>query len=161
MDLFDEPSPEQIAAASLIWQEAESLRIGSLPYGSYLDEQRHGFVQTVSRSDAWLTVAVRDAQVAGLIGGLRPAADRPAAVLAYVAVAVAQRRRGIGRVLVRHASQRARTMGVSAMVLTVFATNEAAQRLYESAGWVRTGRTESTPIDDELLIEYRLDLPSQ
>ena len=159
MDLFDEPSPEEIAAASLIWQEAESLRIGSLPYGSYLDEQRHGFVQTVSRSDAWLTVAVRGSEVVGLVGGLGPSPDRPAAQLTYIAVKSAHRRRGIGRALVRQAAARGVAMGATAIFLTVFETNAGAQRLYESAGWVRTGRKESTPIDDELLIEYRLELP--
>ncbi len=154
--MIDAPTPDEVTAASSIWREAELLRVPSPPYDSYLEDQRLGFIDTVSRADAWLTVAIVGSDAVGLVGGLRPGTDQPAAYLGYIAVDVSHRRRGIGLELMRHASTRAAEMGASVMLLTVHETNAEAQRLYERVGWLRTGRTESTPIDQEQLVEYSL-----
>lgn len=52
-------------------------------------------------------------------------------------------------------------MDASALLLTVHKTNTAARRLYERCGWLPTGRNESTPLDDEPLIEYSIELPAE
>lgn len=158
MRFTDQASGAQIEAASWIWFEAESNRITSTPYASYLDEQRTGFVSTVSREDAWLTLATLGADLVGLVGGLRPTNEEPAAQLGYLAVDVRQRRRGIGDALMRRAASRATEMGAPTMLLTVHESNHIAQRVYERAGWRPTGRRQTTPIDGEGLLEYVLEL---
>lgn len=159
LELIDEPPMVAVEEASWIWRQAESLRVTSVPYDSYLEDQRRGFLDSVSRSDAWLTVAVCDSKAIGLVGGLGPSADQPALYVGYVAVEVSHRRQGHGNRLLQHASARAAQLGASSLVLTVHETNRAARSLYELVGWSPTGRHEATPIDQELLIEYELTLP--
>ena len=155
--VVDAPSTVQIEESSHIWYEAESLRISSPPSETYLDEQRRGFVDAMSRVDAWLSVAVGERDVVGLVGGLSPTSERPDAYLAYIAVALPHRGRGIGNMLLRHAATRAHALPAERMLLTVHRTNTGARQLYERAGWRPTGRHQTTPTD-ELLLEYVLDL---
>lgn len=56
------------------------------------------------------------------------------------------RKRGVGRMLLRAAEQRALMDGVLRLDLTTAHTNHAAQRLYESTGWQR----------DEVFVAYTL-----
>lgn len=158
VQLIDDPSASEIDAAARIWQEAESLRVRDVPYGSYLEDQRCGFVDTMTRVDAWLTVAVCSSEVIGLVGGISPSTDAPTAYLGYIAVTVAHRRLGLGRMLLLHAERRATLMPAEQMLLTVHESNSDAQHVYEQAGWSRTGTTSTTPLSSELLIEYTLDL---
>jgi ribosomal protein S18 acetylase RimI-like enzyme len=60
----------------------------------------------------------------------------------------AARQRGVGRQLVQAAADEARARGAVSLVLSTARTNSAAQRLYESLGWVR----------DEEFYEYNLTL---
>jgi ribosomal protein S18 acetylase RimI-like enzyme len=60
----------------------------------------------------------------------------------------AVRHAGIGRGLMRAAAEEARQRGAVSLVLSTAKSNRAAQRLYESLGWVR----------DEDFYEYNLRL---
>ena len=60
----------------------------------------------------------------------------------------AARQRGVGRHLMEAAAEEARRRGAVSLVLSTARTNRAAQRLYESLGWVR----------DEEFYEYNLRL---
>jgi ribosomal protein S18 acetylase RimI-like enzyme len=161
VSLIDEPSHHQIEIAAELWFQAESLRIPSPPYESYLEDQRRGFIDTVTRQDAWLTIALDGQSVIGLVGGLCPTESQPASYLGYVAVDLSHRRKAVGSFLMRHALARAAQMDASAVLLTVHETNIAARRLYERCGWLPTGRSESTPFDDEPLIEYSVEVPTE
>jgi ribosomal protein S18 acetylase RimI-like enzyme len=60
----------------------------------------------------------------------------------------AARQRGVGRRLMEAAAEEARQRGAVSIVLSTARTNQPAQRLYESLGWVR----------DEEFYEYNLRL---
>lgn len=156
--LIDEPDSAQRELAARVWRAAEEARIGGEPRTGYLDAQEQGFVETMERSDAWLTVAVANELVVGCVGGFAAGASRATAYLAYIAVDASLRRRGIGGALMSHAEARARRAGAERIELTVHADNAVPRKLYERAGWELTGRTERTPADDELLVEYARDL---
>jgi ribosomal protein S18 acetylase RimI-like enzyme len=156
--LVDRPSTADIEAASWIWIAAESRRVVTVPYETYLEDQRAGFVTTMARMDAWLTLAARGDEIVGLVGGLRPTPDEQAAYLAYIAVDSAQRNQGIGEALIFRAVGRGTEMRARTMLLSVHESNIAARSLYEKTGWSTTGRSETTPIDDEPLLEYSLQL---
>ena len=61
------------------------------------------------------------------------------------------RRSGVGRALVDAVCEWARERGAKRVRLGVTVTNEAAIRLYESCGFVATGRTEPLPHTPSLL----------
>lgn len=69
-------------------------------------------------------------------------------VLYDLFVAPAARRGGVGRRLMAAAAEEARRRGAVSLTLSTARTNVAAQRLYESLGWVR----------DEDFYEYNLRL---
>lgn len=156
--LVDEPDQARSRAAARLWRAAEEARVPAPPYETYLDDQERGFLETLGRAQAWLTVATLAGAVVGCAGGLpAPAGDDagpPTMSLAFLVVADAHRRAGIGRRLVRRAEHRARSAGSARMVLTVFEGNDPARALYEALGWECTGRTERTPLGDEMLVEY-------
>jgi ribosomal protein S18 acetylase RimI-like enzyme len=69
------------------------------------------------------------------------------------------RGRGLGRTLLSHAIHWARDRGCQAIVLDTSTAMTAAQRLYESAGFSRTGtRTEAGANDSRCEVLYRLVL---
>lgn len=72
----------------------------------------------------------------------------PTCVLYDLYVDPAARQRGVGRCLMQAAAVEARRRGAVALVLSTARSNRAAQRLYESLGWVR----------DEDFFEYNLRL---
>jgi ribosomal protein S18 acetylase RimI-like enzyme len=158
LKLVDQPSTAEIEAASWIWIAAESIRVVTVPYESYIEDQRAGFVRTMARTDAWLTLAARGDEIVGLVGGLRPTPEEHAAYLAYLAVGIGHRNRGIGKALISRAIARGTEMRAGTMLLTVHESNVGARRLYEKTGWSTTGRRETTPIDDAPLVEYSLEL---
>lgn len=72
----------------------------------------------------------------------------------------AYRGRGLGRDLLAHAIAWAEGRRCGSIVLDTSTTMTAAQRLYEAAGFVRTGtRTEVGGHDSRCEILYRLELP--
>ena len=152
-DFPDEPS---IRAASRIWRDAESTRVGAAGAGRYLDEQQNGFVEAVGRPDAWISAAIENGVVVGCVAGF-PAPDRTeerAMLLAFLVVDPASRRSGLGRLLVSHAEERTRSAGFDRLILTVHEDNAPARALYERCGWEPTGRTQRTPVANEVLLEY-------
>jgi GNAT superfamily N-acetyltransferase len=152
-----------VAAAARLWVRADERRAGRTFDTEYARAQEAGFSETVERPETWLAVARAGGEVIGLVGGF-PATDDdglpiPAlAYLAWVAVAPPQWGEGIGTQLLDHAAERARRSGCTAVTLWTHTDNERARRVYERAGWHATGATMRTPVGDEELLEYRLDL---
>ena len=88
-------------------------------------------------------VAVQDGQVAGytyagIEGHDWMALRGPAGVLHDIVVDPAQRRRGVGRMLLDASVAALRSLGASQLVLSTADQNERAQRLFASAGFRRT-----------------------
>jgi RimJ/RimL family protein N-acetyltransferase len=87
-------------------------------------------------------VAVADGRVVGYVKVARwnqlESTDHVRMILGLV-VDPTVRRRGIGRALVDAAVERARGQGARRLRLHVFGPNEAARRLYESAGFAVEG----------------------
>lgn len=72
-----------------------------------------------------------------------------------LAVAPGHRRKGIGRRLVRAALRHAHSLGACRAFLEVRASNEAAQRLYASLGFIGTGLRRgyySAPAEDAVIM---------
>lgn len=156
--------PTTIEQAARLWVFADEAR-AAVPFeGQYADEQATGFVETLRRPGAWLAVAWAGDELVGLVGGF-PADDddgNPAAGVSYLAwLAVAPDRwgSGIGDRLLAHAEQHAAVSGSVALTLFVHADNARARSVYERRTWSVTGRTQRTPLTDESLVEYRIDLP--
>ena len=85
--------------------------------------------------------------------------DGPVAELKRMYLYPGHRGRGLGRQLLDRAVGWARGAGCRAIVLDTSAEMDAAQRLYESVGFVRTGtRTETGTVDSRCEVLYRLDL---
>lgn len=159
----DVTDPAVARVAAQMWVAADEARARRTIPARYVDQQRTGFVETAARPDAWLAVASEAREVIGLVGGF-PATDdegRPidgVAYLAWIAVVPTRWSRGIGDRLLAHAEERARRSGNRAIELWVHGDNSRARRAYERRGWRHSGRTMRTPVDDEELVEYRLDL---
>jgi ribosomal-protein-alanine N-acetyltransferase len=75
-----------------------------------------------------------------------------------VAVAPQERQRGIGRALVDHLLGQARATGIAKLLLEVRASNAAAIRLYESAGFTRFNVRDRYYGDGEDAVEMVLAL---
>jgi ribosomal protein S18 acetylase RimI-like enzyme len=99
-------------------------------------------------------LALVDGRVAGyaLIGGARtPEASAHVLMLRGLAVDPQLQRRGVGRALLDAAVEEARSRGAHKLSLRVLSTNEAARRLYETAGFEVEG-----VLRDEFLLDGRL-----
>ena len=70
-------------------------------------------------------------------------------------VAPTHRKLGIGRLLVNHMIDWARTHDAVTLHLTVTSCNQAAMRFYERLGFAMTGRTEPYP-NDATLLEFEM-----
>ncbi len=75
-----------------------------------------------------------------------------------LAVAPEARGRGVGRTLTTWCLDRARAEGCSAVALSTLPEMDAAHRLYESIGFLRTPDRDWFPAPDVALITYRLQL---
>jgi len=64
----------------------------------------------------------------------------PQAFIAYMSVEPGMRRAGVAAELLRHTEQSARDLGMPYIALMVTEENEAARRLYESAGYITERR---------------------
>lgn len=162
--IVDQLGPADIGAAADLWLVVDEARSGR-PFGSgYIREQRAGFIAAASRPDAWLIVAKDGDDLVGLVGGFPFAAagdlatTGPRTHLGWLAVTPTRWGHGVADALMQAAEDGARRSGVDHIVLSTHADNGRARRFYERRGWTLTGNTERTPQDNELLIEYRLDL---
>ena len=96
--------------------------------------------ERLQRADSTLLIAVTQgvgcgfAQLYPSFSSVRAA---PIAILNDLYVAPSARRRGVGRALLDAAVEAARASGASLVKLSTALNNAPAQRLYESAGWVR------------------------
>jgi ribosomal protein S18 acetylase RimI-like enzyme len=78
--------------------------------------------------------------------------------LRLLAVAAAARGQGVGTALVEECMRRARRAGASALGLHTSESLQAAIRMYERMGFVRTPEGDFQPNGAELVMAYRLPL---
>mgnify|MGYP001164668533 FL=1 len=107
--------------------------------------------ERLSRGESVVLLAEHDGTALGFVQMYPTFSSLRAArtfVLYDLFVDPAARQRGVGRRLMQAAADEARTQGAVSLVLSTARTNSAAQRLYESLGWVR----------DEEFYEYNLRL---
>lgn len=105
-------------------------------YGSFLGTQ-------LENSEVTILVAQQGAAVIGYVYAALEGYDYmalrgPAGVLHDIVVDPEHRRRGVGRMLIDAALAFFRSRGAPRAVLSTAARNEAAQRLFEQAGFRRT-----------------------
>ncbi len=111
-----------------------------------------------SYQGAW--VAIDNDGVVGSVA-IRLLDDGKIAELKRMYLQPEYRGRGLGRALLNHAIHWARDRGCRSIVLDTSTAMTAAQRLYESAGFARTGtRTETGAHDSRCEVLYKLDLAS-
>jgi GNAT superfamily N-acetyltransferase len=121
-------------------------------YPRYWPAKPARFLRAQGETDAWVAeldgrvvgqVALHRAEGEPVLALAQEATGLPAerlAVLARLLVHPDVRGRGVGRALVRTATQRARATGRRA-VLDVLKSTTGPARLYESEGWTRLGPT--------------------
>ena len=81
------------------------------------------------------------------------------AQITNLVISPAARRRGMGRLLLKHLLERAAAEGCRAVTLEVRGRNQAAQALYQKAGFAVQGRRPNVytaPADDAVLMEKKL-----
>jgi ribosomal protein S18 acetylase RimI-like enzyme len=100
------------------------------------------YAVAVERDEVW--VAVVDEELAGFVV-LRPAAGD--LLLENVAVDPVLQGRGVGRMLLDLAEERARRLGLNGVRLYTNAAMTENQRLYETRGYVETGRVHEEGFD--------------
>jgi ribosomal-protein-alanine N-acetyltransferase len=110
------------------------------------------FVAFLSRDTARILVAVRGAEVVGyaIVAWVLDEAE-----LANIAVAPAERGRGVGARLLDEGLAQLASLGVRAVFLEVRGENAVAQRLYGSRGFAPVGRRRAyydNPVDDAVLM---------
>ena len=105
----------------------------------------------------WL-IAVEGEQVLGYVGS-QSVLDE--ADMMNLAVAEAARRQGIAGALVRELICRLKEKGIRCLTLEVRASNNPAQKLYASLGFVQTGRRPRyyvKPTEDALILRKEWEL---
>ena len=105
----------------------------------------------------WL-IAVEGEQVLGYVGSLSVLDE---ADMMNLAVAEAARRQGIAGALVRELICRLKEKGIRCLTLEVRASNNPAQKLYASLGFVQTGRRPRyyvKPTEDALILRKEWEL---
>ncbi|GGZ83669.1 GNAT family N-acetyltransferase [Streptomyces subrutilus] len=155
---------------------ADYAELGEITAGAYLSDGHLDFgdgdpylhtLRDVAGRAARAEVLV--AELGGrLLGGVTFAAPgSPLADIAgpgeaefrMLAVAREARGQGAGEALVRACLERARAIeGVEAVVLSTQQGMEGAHRIYVRLGFTRTPERDWAPIDDLLLLTYRLNL---
>lgn len=99
--------------------------------------------QLAARAEPYLSVAEQDQQLLGFSVLGQPRYPAPSGCLELWALNVVPEywRQGVGRELLRDALQQARALRADRLELWCIDGNLAAQKLYESAGFVLTGST--------------------
>ncbi len=116
-------------------------------------------------AELWVAVA-EDGEVLGSVTFAAPGSEfnevagPGEAEVRMLAASPEARGRGVGEALVRHCIQRARDLGLTAVVLSTQPTMAAAHRIYEAVGFRRTPEKDWSPIPGVDLLAFRLDLTS-
>jgi ribosomal protein S18 acetylase RimI-like enzyme len=100
-------------------------------------------------------LAMEDGEACGMAGALLDEKDSTRAQLVSMWTMPAQRRKGIGRLLVQEVLGWAAQRGVAVVQLMVTSKNESAMQFYEELGFARTGRVEPHP-NDPAMVEYEM-----
>ncbi|MFF5702062.1 GNAT family N-acetyltransferase [Streptomyces sp. NPDC012794] len=109
-------------------------------------------------------VAVRDGRLLGGVTFAAPGsrladvAGPQEAEFRMLAVAPEARWQGVGEALVRACAERARALGLTALVLSTQPAMPGARRIYERMGFVRTPELDWSPFPALTLLTYRLEL---
>jgi ribosomal protein S18 acetylase RimI-like enzyme len=103
-------------------------------------------------------LAIDQDSACGIAGSFLDQNDPARAHLISMWTAPTHRQRGIGRLLVNHVLNWARSRNARILQLMVTSNNEPAIRFYQRLGFVRTGRTEPYP-NDPAVIEYEMSRP--
>lgn len=129
-------------------------------YGLTVDPVLEGDLEHPDTSYQSVWVAVYDGRVVGSVA-IRLIDDGAAAELKRMYLQPEFRGRGLGRALLNHAIDWAKQRRCRSIVLDTSTAMTSAQRLYESAGFVRSGtRTEMGAHGSRCELLYKLDLAS-
>jgi len=127
-------------------------------YGFTVDPVLDADLDDPQRAYGGVWVATDEGEVVGSVA-IRLLDGDQVAELKRMYLKAAYRGRGLGRSLLGRAIEWAKSRGCRSIVLDTSTTMTAAQRLYETAGFARTGaRTEIGMHDSRCEILYRLDL---
>lgn len=135
--------------------------IAAIERGTFSDPwSARSFRELVGRPDVVFEVAESPELPLGAIAGYAIVylADADGD-LANLATAAGTRRRGIGRLLLRHSLATARQRGAHLVFLEVRESNHAARTLYESEGFTGVGRRAryyAHPVEDALILRKEL-----
>ena len=114
------------------------------------------FAEAIAYSQAKVYVCETDAELLGYVI-LYHAADE--GEIPSIAVCRKSRRQGIGSFLLRKLMEQSGELGVRKIFLEVRESNEPAQRLYESAGFLRVGVRKNfydEPVEDGIIMAKKL-----
>jgi ribosomal protein S18 acetylase RimI-like enzyme len=129
MDFVIRPmSMRDYDACARLWRGTPGVGFGKA-------DSREGVRRYLRRNRGLSFVATFEGAV---VGALLAGHDGRRGSLNHLAVAEAQRRRGIGKALVEAALGALRAAGIEKCTIVVFRRNRGARRFYEAQGW--TGR---------------------
>jgi GNAT superfamily N-acetyltransferase len=157
--LLREANDQDARAVTDLWTKAyvnEGEGGRTVPYAEadFFDTTRH----------ARVFVAERDGAVIGVVALAPPGEPEPAvaeadeAELTRLVVSASARNLGIGRALIGHCHELARTAGWNAIALWSRPYQEAAHRLYESLGYRRRPERDRSDDSGHARLVFRLTL---
>jgi putative acetyltransferase len=127
-------------------------------YGFHIDPILDADLEHPDTIYQGIWVAVHNDRIIGSVA-VRLLNDGMAAELKRMYLQPEHRGRGLGHALLSHAVQWTKDRGCRSIVLDTSTAMTAAQHLYESTGFARTGtRTETGAHDSRCEILYKLDL---
>jgi ribosomal protein S18 acetylase RimI-like enzyme len=145
------------AAESLKTIRLRALKESPTAFGStYASESQLSDAEWKLRAEKWNGdkamgyFAVDGLALCGIVGCFIDEQTPTTAHLVSMWVAPRYRRRGVGRLLLKHVTDWARSRCADRIQLMVTSNNAAAIRFYESMGFTMTGRTQPYPNDPEL-----------
>jgi ribosomal protein S18 acetylase RimI-like enzyme len=159
---------EIVLATSEDWERVRDIRIRALAdapfaYGSRLEEEQDQpeslWRARLEQQAAATFLAIDGHETVGLVRTFVAPEHVTTAELVSMWVAPRARGQGVGRQLVAAVVEWVRHHDVTSVQLWVTETNAAARRLYESCGFVLSGRRRTLPSDPLLSeVAMRLDL---
>jgi len=131
-----------LPAIVAIYNEGVATRVATADTEPVTVEARRAWFHAHSPGRWPIWVAQADGKIAGWLS-LQPFHERPAYRITgevSVYVTASHRKRGIGRLLLKKAVQRAPALGLHNLVALVFGHNEPSLGLFEGLGFQRWGR---------------------